>query len=200
MSKYFVQGNLLDIGCGTKPYQSLFKVERYVGMDFVKDGSSHNSNADIVYDGKKFPVESDSFQYLLATEVLEHVFNPQEFMHECHRVLKKEGLFLITVPFVWDEHEEPYDFGRYSSFGLKKICEESGFAVLEQYKTGNFITALGQMFCTYLYYIFYDKKIVFSFAKVFIFAPIQIFTLIVSRMLPFNDKFYLDNVILLKKE
>ena len=55
----------------------------------------------------------------MCNQVLEHVFNPDDFVREIARVLKPGGALLLTVPFVWNEHEQPYDYARYSSFGLR---------------------------------------------------------------------------------
>lgn len=199
-SKHFKAGALLDIGCGTKPYQVLFEVEKYIGMDYSKEGANQNSNADIVYEGKQFPIKDESFEYALATEVLEHVFEPENFIKEIHRVLKEGGLLLVTVPFVWDEHEQPYDFGRYTSFGLRHLFEKNGFEVVEQHKTGNFITTIGQMTATYFFYIFSKNRYLYTLSLPFFFAPLQIVTLIFSKLLPLNNGFYLDNIILLRKK
>ncbi|WP_411822932.1 class I SAM-dependent methyltransferase [Leptospira sp. 'Mane'] len=199
LSKKIGKGKLLDIGCGTKPYQGFFKEAEYVGMDYAHGINVSNPNADVFYDGKHFPFPDSSFEYVLATEVLEHVFNPDDFLREIERVLKKDGLGIITVPFIWDEHEIPYDFGRYTSFGIKAILERNGFEVLEQHKTGNFIVTLGQLFCTYLYYIISPHRIFYKVSLPFVFAPIQIFTLFLSRMLPSHQGFYLDNILLVRK-
>ena len=61
---------------------------------------------------------------MLCNQVLEHVFNPDEFLLKINRVLKNDGKLLLTVPFVWDEHEQPFDYARYSSFGLKALIEK----------------------------------------------------------------------------
>ena len=71
---------------------------------------------------------------MLCNQVLEHVFNPQEFLGELGRVLARGGRLLLTVPFVWDEHEQPFDYARYSSFGLKALLEQHGFRVLQHRK------------------------------------------------------------------
>jgi SAM-dependent methyltransferase len=198
-SKIFKSGTLLDIGCGTKPYESFFSVKEYIGMDYGKNGTNKNKNADVIYDGKNFPFPDDKFDYALATEVLEHVFDPILFLKEIHRVLKPHGYLLLTVPFVWDEHEQPFDYGRYTSFGLKYLLMNHGFEILEYKKTGNFITTLGQMTCTYFYYILSKNRYIYKISLLFIFAPIQILTLLVSKFLPENKGLYLDNIILVRK-
>ncbi|XDD41525.1 class I SAM-dependent methyltransferase [Leptospira sp. WS60.C2] len=200
LSKYIQKGKLLDIGCGTKPYQQFFSSSEYIGMDYAHGINSSNPLADVFYDGKHFPFKTNTFDYFLATEVLEHVFNPDEFILEIKRVLKKGGIGIVTVPFVWDEHEVPYDFARYSSFGIKALLERNGFEVLEQYKTGNFVLTLGQLFCTYLYYIFSRRRILYKISLPLVFAPIQMLTIFLSKVFPANNGFYLDNILLVRKK
>lgn len=200
LSVHIKKGKLLDIGCGTKPYQKFFSEAEYVGMDYAHGINSTNPVADVFYDGKNFPFKANTFDYFLATEVLEHVFNPDEFILEIKRVLKKGGIGIVTVPFVWDEHEIPYDFARYSSFGIKALFERNGFQILEQHKTGNFVLTLGQLFCTYSYYYFSRKRSIYRLSLPLVFAPIQLITLFFSKLLPSNNGFYLDNILLVKKK
>jgi SAM-dependent methyltransferase len=199
LSKHFGPGLLLDIGCGTKPYESPFAQCNYKGLDYRKAGIDQNPHADYLYDGSKFPLKSRMFDYALATEVLEHVFEPDKFVREIHRILKPGGLLLLTVPFIWDEHEQPYDYGRYTSFGIKALLEKHGFAILEQRKTGGFIETLGQLFCVYLYYIVAKRPIIYRLSQPILFAPIQILAIFLEKLLPKNQGFYLDNIILCKK-
>lgn len=198
-SRYFTSGTLLDIGCGTKPYRDLFLVEKYVGMDYAREGHNTNPFADVFYDGKTFPLGNDSFDSVLATEVLEHVFNPVEFMLEIRRVLKPGGLCLITVPFVWDEHEQPYDYGRYTSYGLKHLVCAAGFEILEYRKTGNFSAVLGQIISLYLYYIFHKRRLTYRILLPTLFAFIQGGFLLCSKIFPKIDYLYLDNIIFVRK-
>ena len=111
-----LKGSLLDFGCGTKPYKSLFvDAEEYIGVDFKIEGREDNHDeVDQFYDGKVIPYENSRFDSLLCTEVLEHVFNIDVVLLEFNRVLKMNGKALITTPFMWEEHEMPYDFARYT--------------------------------------------------------------------------------------
>ena len=101
-----LQGNLLDIGCGTRPYEELFIVDEYIGLDIDNESAHMRGGADYYYDGSKFPFPDASFDSALCNQVLEHVFNPDEFLSEIHRVLRQDSRLLLTVPFVWDEHEQ----------------------------------------------------------------------------------------------
>ena len=54
-----IQGKVLDVGCGSKPYQSLFNVSSYTGLDYDKNGINKKSDADFIYDGTSFPFENE---------------------------------------------------------------------------------------------------------------------------------------------
>ena len=127
----YITGKLLDVGCGSKPYRSFFPAADYIGMEI--HGSNHS--ADYYYNGKTFPFPDGEFDTVLCSQVLEHVFNPDEFLSEIRRVLKPNGKLILTVPFIWNEHEQPNDYARYSSFGIKHLLDKNGFEVLHQQKS-----------------------------------------------------------------
>lgn len=195
-----ITGKTLDIGCGKKPYENLFASSEYIGMDMETTGHNHrNSKIDVFYDGKTFPFSDNAFDSVVTNQVLEHVFNPSQFLSEINRVLKSGGKMLITVPFVWDEHEQPYDFGRYTSFGIKDILEKHGFQILEQIKTVNDLGAIFQLLNMYYYKTIVRKNV---FSKVFamiIIVPTNIVGVIISAIFPKNDDLYLGNVVLSEK-
>lgn len=129
-SSRHLQGEMLDFGCGRKPYKNLFQVNKYVGVDIEVSGHPHqNSEIDVFYDGKTIPFPDESFDSFFCSEVFEHVFNLEEIIIELKRILKPGGKGLITVPFAWPEHESPYDFARYTSFGIRSVLERNGLRI-----------------------------------------------------------------------
>ena len=117
-----MKGKLLDVGCGSKPYKKYFaNIKSYTGLEIDSDRARTRDIADFYYDGNTFPFADNTFDILLCNQVLEHVFNPDVFLQEINRVLQPNGKLLLTVPFVWDEHEQPFDYARYSTFGLKYL-------------------------------------------------------------------------------
>lgn len=196
----FVVGKTLDVGCGQKPYRDYFHCDEYVGLEVDTPENRANKKADCFYDGKTFPFAPGQFDSVIANEVLEHVFNPDEFLSELNRVLKRGGYLLITVPFVWDEHEQPYDFARYSSFGLTHLLEKHGFKVVKSQKTLNDIRLLFQFFFIYLYKKIYTRKGIFnSILTFFLVTPLIFIGEIINIFCPKNNDFYLDNVMLAQK-
>ena len=131
-------GKMMDFGCGSKPYRSFFTVEEYIGVDFENEGHPHdNEQIDVFYDGKKLPFEDNRFDSILCSEVFEHIFNLEEILKELNRVLKPGGKILITCPFVWNEHEAPFDYARYTRFALESLITKTGYSNVEYSKAGN---------------------------------------------------------------
>jgi SAM-dependent methyltransferase len=195
-----LHGRLLDVGCGTKPYQSLFAVDAYVGMDIDSESSRKRGMADYYYDGKTFPFADASFDSILCNQVLEHVFNPDEFLREIVRVLKQGGKLLLTVPFVWDEHEQPYDYARYSSFGLRALLERQGLEVVHLKKTCADASILFQLANAYLFKVVQRLPSPFKLLLTgSVMAFINVLGLLARRLLPDNPDLFLDQVVLAEK-
>ena len=195
-----LNGKLLDVGCGTKPYENICNVDEYIGLEIDDEGNRQHNYADVFYDGKTIPFEDKSFDSILSNQVFEHVFNPNQFLKEINRVTKVGGKFLITVPFVWDEHEQPYDYARYSSFGLKHILAENGFEIIEHRKSNNGIEVIFQLINDYLYKVIMTENAYFNLLIIILLmAPINMAGLILSKLLPRNNDLYLDNIVLAKK-
>jgi SAM-dependent methyltransferase len=197
-----ITGKILDVGCGQKPYENMFKSSQYTGLEIDSPENRLHKKADYFYNGTTFPFQDSEFDSIIVNEVFEHIFNPAEFLMEINRVLKPEGLLLMTVPFCWDEHEQPHDYARYSSFGLIATVEKQGFKVIEHRKSMNDIRAIFQMLNGYIY-----KKAIISISNVyvsllanlFLVAPFTILGELLAKILPKNDDLYLDNIILARK-
>lgn len=197
-----LNGVLLDFGCGSKPYEKLFiNVKNYIGVDLKIEGREENHQyVDKFYDGKTIPYEDDTFDSLLSTEVLEHVFNIEEVLKEMNRVLKKGGKALITTPFMWEEHEMPYDFARYTTPALIYLYEKNGFKIIHHEKSGNYVEVIIQFSLNYLKNIFPQNKIV---RQIFLFPFIFAFNfmgIVFSFILPVNKIAYFNNIFLLEKK
>jgi len=201
-----LKGKVLDFGCGSKPYKHLFKnATSYTGLDIEISGHSHeNEQIDVYYDGRHIPFEDNSFDHVFSTEVFEHVFNIDEILPEINRVLKSGGYLLITCPFACPEHEKPYDYARYTSFGIKHLLEKHGFSVKEQIKTGNFFEANAQLRMYYINY-FLPKKprfVYIIFFQLFL-LPVILCTRLISKIMPKIFKrtdLYHSNVLLAEKK
>lgn len=121
------KGKLLDIGCGQSPYRHLFVPlgVKYVGIDIEEAKNFGYERADIIhFDGLTIPFESESFDTIICTEVLEHTPNPELLIAEMYRVLKKEGAAFISVPWSARTHYMPHDYHRFTPTRLAVLFEK----------------------------------------------------------------------------
>jgi ubiquinone/menaquinone biosynthesis C-methylase UbiE len=195
-----LKGALLDFGCGTKPYKKLFiNVDSYIGVDYKIEGREESQKTvDFFYDGKTIPFNDKEFDSILSTEVLEHVFNVEDILCEFNRVLKINGHALITTPFMWEEHEMPYDFARFTTPALEYLYQKHGFEIIHNHKTGNQIEVIFQ------FAINYFKNIIPKFAlKQLLLVPFIVFFntlgIVFSFLLPVDKTAYFNNVFVLRK-
>ena len=115
-------------------------------------------------------------------------------------VVRQAELLLLTVPFVWDEHEQPRDFGRYSSFGLTALLGRNGFEVIELRKTMGDVRTIFQMLNAYLFKKTHVRNPYLGLAATLVLmAPFNLAGTILSWVMPRNADLYLDNVVLARK-
>ncbi|MGE5457135.1 MAG: class I SAM-dependent methyltransferase [Methanococcaceae archaeon] len=126
-----IKGLVLDIGCGEQPYKEILstRAEKIIGIDHVSIVSSM-SQVDVAGEAMRLPFKGESFDAVVSFQVMEHLPEPLEFLKEIRRVLKTGGHVLLTTPFMWGEHSEPYDFFRYTRYGLKYLSEKAGLSVI----------------------------------------------------------------------
>ena len=124
----FLSGKLLDFGCGSKPYEKLFKnLNNYVGVEV--SGNKENLKSDIYYNVIALPFADNTFDSVLCTEVFEHVEQLDDVIIELYRVLKPGGRMIVTTPFMCLEHEMPYDFRRFTLNGLINFMKKNNFKI-----------------------------------------------------------------------
>lgn len=120
---------LLDYGCGTMPYKELYLpfVSKYIGADF-----SDNALADIFFDENNIlPLPETTISIIVSTQVLEHVANVNLYLQECHRLLKEDGLLILSTHGFWKYHPHPQDYWRWTKAGLEKILIDNQFEPIE---------------------------------------------------------------------
>jgi len=117
---------VLDFGCGGSPYRSLFGDRTYHRADLAGTGAS----LDFEYGADSLlPVPSEDYDCVLSSQVLEHVGSPTSYLAECYRVLRPGGHLILTTHGIFEDHACPYDYWRWTVYGLRKSVEEAGFGV-----------------------------------------------------------------------
>ena len=133
---------ILDAGAGDCFAKKLFVGHKYLAMD-IKENEiiTAKKELDVVGDIQNMPFQRETFDMILCLEVLEHVVNPQAALKECFRVLKRDGILLMSVPLMAVGFHD--DFYRFSSSALKIILEKAGFKIKKMNPTGGYFRMLG---------------------------------------------------------
>ena len=147
---------ILDAGAGQQQYKKFCAHLNYVSQDFAEYNPKElmtglqktkwdYGSLDVVSDIASIPCDDNSFDVLMCTEVLEHVVNPREAIKEFSRLLKIEGLLILTAPFCSLTHFAPYHFySGFNSFFYKTELEANNFEILEIIANGNYFDYLAQ--------------------------------------------------------
>jgi len=186
-SKYY-RGDLYDLGCGEAPYREYFLqyAENYIGVDWTK--TLHNSQADIVSDlNKKIELADEVADTIISLSVMEHLCEPQVFLNEAYRILKKDGVMILQVPWQWWVHEAPHDYFRYTPYGLTYMFEKAGFNdIVIEAQTGFFTTWLIKI--NYFTSRLIKGPKVFKWIIKFFLVPFWTFNQLVAPLLDKFDK------------
>ncbi len=141
---------ILDAGAGGFRYKEILlqKGYRYESQDFenVFDKTSRGLHT-YICDIQDIPVASQRYDAIICTQVLEHVNNPQNVFNELSRILKSGGTLHLTTNFIFPIHGAPYDFYRFTNYGLHNLSDESGFTEIQ-------ITSRGGCFSLFAKLIF----------------------------------------------
>lgn len=119
---------VLDAGAGPQPYRKHFAHCTYEAADFEKVDKEY-AKSTYVCDLGSIPVEDGRFDAIVFNQVMEHLPKPRDVLRELHRVMKPGGAMLATAPLFYEEHEQPYDFYRYTQFAWRHLMEEAGFEI-----------------------------------------------------------------------
>lgn len=128
-----IHGKVLDVGVGTWPYSRQLFQDR---CDYLATDCFEHPNIDVVSDIHHLAevFQPKSFDYVICTDVLEHIRHPWEAVQELHAVLKPGGMLLLTTPFNFHLHTDEHvlDYWRISADGLRILLHEiAGFAETE---------------------------------------------------------------------
>jgi len=158
-SSIFAKGIVIDLGCGKKPYYHYFKnySKYYFGIDYPDFTISHSFNMDICADVQMLPIKNSVADTIICNQVLEHIPDTDQFFYEITRILKNEGILILTVPFFWGLHEEPRDYYRFTKYGLDNYCKKYGLKIIEIKKLGGEFGMISQRLCDQI--ITYVRKL-----------------------------------------
>lgn len=136
--KKYAHGNLLDLGCGTVPLYESYKpyVNEITCIDW-KNCLHDISHIDIAADLNEIVLPSNTYNTVILSDVLEHIYEPKILLEKIYKTLEPDGVLLLNTPFAYWEHEIPYDYFRYTRYWYEKTAKEIGFNIENISSIGN---------------------------------------------------------------
>ena len=131
-------GVVLDVGVKNAPYQDVIAATQYMTLDI-----DPACRPDICCDLHDVEWPSASFDAIIATEVLEHLYDPQRAIDEIHRLLKPGGVCILSTRFIYPYHADPRDYYRFTQDALAHLLR--AFSRVEIYPHGNRLQAVWQL-------------------------------------------------------
>ena len=137
-----ISGKTLDLGAGSGKYREIIKqkTSEYIAFDMMP-----GENVDVVGDALNLPFPERSFNTVVSTQVLEHVERPWLMIKEIHRVLKENGICILTAPFLIPYHPDPHDYFRYTKEGMASLFKNESFEIIECDYYGKIFTVFSEM-------------------------------------------------------
>jgi SAM-dependent methyltransferase len=123
-------GKVLDVGGKKDNKRGTFRppLDKVKNWEYLNIDES--TNPDYFCSADKIPVDDNTFDMIMLTEVIEHLENPIDVIHECYRVLKTDGKIIVTIPFLNALHADPYDFQRWTDVKIENVFNKSGFKLI----------------------------------------------------------------------
>ncbi len=146
---------VVDAGAGEGRFRNYFEHTRYIGIDWAaSDASWDYGGLDAIGELTALPLASHTCDAAVCTQVLEHVPEPGAVLHELSRVLKVGGRLYLAAPQSWHQHQKPFDFFRYTSFGLRHLLNQSGLEVISLTPMGGYFWSLSMQLQLFNYWTF----------------------------------------------
>ncbi len=124
----YMKGDVIDIGGKKENKRGAFRppLSQVTSWQYVNLDKS--TNPDFCCSADRIPVNDASFDTALLCEVLEHLKEPEKVLGEIFRILKSGGALIISTPFLFPVHADPYDFQRWTDAKIRLIVESLGFS------------------------------------------------------------------------
>lgn len=186
--RYDKQGKkLLDIGAGNSPYKKYFRSIQYCTQDI---GQNKDNTIDVIGDmNAGLPKIPDfSFDFILCTQVLEHLKEPKKAIADFYRILRPGGRVFLTTNFFYQIHMAPHDYYRFTKYGLIYLGESCGFVVEHIKPQGGIFHVLSYILTTIPIRLFLKGHAKSYYLYLLLFSPFIALLNLSAYALDFLDK------------
>ena len=136
---------VLDAGAGESRHAAGFAHARYLALDRCIGNTRWNyRSVDVCGDATMLPLADQSVDRILCVVTLEHLEDPASAIGEFARVLKKDGKLYMVTPLMWEEHQIPHDYFRFTAWGVRALLARAGLDVEEVSPVGGFFWMCGR--------------------------------------------------------
>lgn len=136
---------VLDAGAGEGRYRDWFRHCRYTGVDLgIGDDHWNYAGLDALADLSRLPFRDNTFDAMVNIVVLEHTRQPDRVVAELARTLKPGGRLLLVVPQLWEVHQQPHDYFRFTRYGLEWLLDQAGLTQVRLDPVGGYFTLLAR--------------------------------------------------------
>lgn len=182
--------DIVDIGCGAKPYLPLFApyARKYIGVDVDPQA------ADVVASGDNVPFANNSFDLAVSFQTLEHCQYPSKVVEEMRRILRTDGYAILTTHGIWMHHPCPHDYYRWTIEGLHEVFGE--YSQVKIHETLTSWSTLLQLFNVELYGLACRHM----FWKLPLYGIIILNNLLGRMLMPFGKKHLTVNYVVLARK
>jgi SAM-dependent methyltransferase len=194
-----VNGTTLDAGAGHLNYKTI--LSKYSSKYSSFDVQNFDGNIDITGDIQNMVGIPDcSYDTVCCFHVFEHIPMPGKAVSEIYRILKSGGTFIVSVPLFAGLHEEPYDFYRYTPYGIRFLLEQSEFVIKEEYRLGGLLSFITHPFSMVIVCLLWKipviKWIIWILNKLLVIYPV----VFLDRILKLDSKFPASILMVARKE
>ncbi len=143
--RHHAGGELLDVGCGSKPFARVFAgpVHRYWGTDLRGSRYLGSERPDAFATAEAQPFRDGAFDTVLGLSMLTYLPQPGRMIAEARRVLRPGGVLILEFTQMVPLHDEPHDYFRFTRFGAERLLRDGGFEPLEFVPVGGLMARVG---------------------------------------------------------
>lgn len=185
-----IYGTVLDIGGKKDNRRGSFEPPYLNVIEWLYLNNDKNSNPDILAELPTIPLENNSVDVVICTEVIEYIYNYKQLLVEIKRVLKDDGIFILSLPFLHNLHADyESDYYRFTEVLIKKEIEIAGLNINSFNRMGGIFSVCFDLFRGYLAFQT-DRTFLVKFLNRILLGTYRIFLFLDQNL--FKNNFYIN--------
>ncbi|HBB66164.1 MAG: hypothetical protein A2049_04990 [Elusimicrobia bacterium GWA2_62_23] len=173
---------ILDIGSQDAPFRKYFLQAEYRTQDICQNAAGSVDYVGDINEGLP-GIPDASFDCIVCTQVLEHLKRPYMGFREFQRILKPGGKLFLTTHLCFEEHMIPYDYFRFTRYGLKELGQDAGLKLTHIAPHGGIFHLLALILATLPIKLFLKRESLAYYLYLAVFLlPILLMNMVFSAL------------------